>query len=156
MHSWQKKQKLVAIKHTFNHNEKLKSKKFTDLLFKKGEAFYSFPFRVVYLQKTEAIKLPQPVDFALNFPIKFGISVSTKNFKKAVDRNRVKRLSREAWRLHKHLVYTTAIEKKVELGLFFIYTQKEILNFDEIEKAVIKAIEKLNKIIANFSTTTQL
>jgi ribonuclease P protein component len=141
----------LATKNTFNHHEKLKSKKLTELLFKKGEAFFSFPYRVVYLQKTDAIKLPQPVDFAPSYPIKFGVSVSTKNFKRAVDRNSVKRLTREAWRLQKQAVYDTANSNNIQLGIFFIYTQKEIATFTDIEAAVAKAIEKLQKIIVTKS-----
>jgi ribonuclease P protein component len=140
----------VPHKNTFTSHEKLKSKKFTELLFKKGAALYSFPFRVVYLQKTATIKLPQPVDFVADFPIKFGVSVSTKNFKRAVDRNRVKRLTREAWRLQKQQLYEIAKKHNVQIGVFFVYTQKEILSQSEISIAVQKAIKKLSQIIAAF------
>lgn len=137
----------MAIRHTFQHNEKLKSKKFIDLLFKQGKSFHCFPFRVTYLQNEPSFDLPESKSFLPAFPIKFGISVSTKNFKKATDRNKIKRLAREAWRLQKHVAYQLAKEHEMELGIFLIYTQKEILTFAEIEKAVEKLIDKLQKIM---------
>jgi ribonuclease P protein component len=133
--------------YTFNHNEKLKSKKLIELLFKEGKAFHSFPYRVVYLQNSTGIKLPESKTFVSGFPIKFGVSVGTKNFGKAVDRNRVKRLTREAWRLHKHHCYEKAISADIQLAIFFIYTQKEILSFAEVEKGILNAIKKLNEMI---------
>jgi ribonuclease P protein component len=141
------------VSYTFNHNEKLKSKKLIELLFKEGKAFHSFPYRVVYLQNSTNIKIPESKSFVSAFPIKFGISVGTKNFGKAVDRNRVKRLTREAWRLHKHICYEKASSADIQLAVFFIYTQKEILSFVEVEKAIINAIKKLNEIIEKGLTT---
>ncbi len=134
---------------TFNHNEKLKSKKLIDLLFEQGKSFHCFPYRVVYLFNEVSFKIPESKDFVDNYPIKFGVSVAKKNFKKAVDRNRVKRITREAWRLQKDSCYVVARHKNVALGVFFMYTQKEILSYNEVEKSIEKSIRKLNEIIIN-------
>ena len=76
--------------YTLGKNERLKSRKLIEQLFKKGISFSIFPLRVVYLQtgyNADAIKV--------------GFTVSTKYFKKAVDRNRIKRQMKEAYRLQK-------------------------------------------------------
>jgi ribonuclease P protein component len=145
----------VVIKNTFNHNEKLKSKKLIDLLFKQGKSFHCFPYRVVYLFNDASFKIPTYKDFVENYPIKFGVSVSKKNFKKAVDRNRVKRITREAWRLQKLDCYKIAVEKNVQLGIFFMYTQKELEPYDIVEKAMSKAIKKLIQIIIEADAALQ-
>lgn len=76
---------------TFNKKEKLKSKKLIDQLFTEGQSVSAYPLRLVYLRTT----------FADNIVAKTGVSVSKRNFKTAVDRNRIKRLLREAYRLNK-------------------------------------------------------
>ncbi|MGS2762525.1 ribonuclease P protein component [Sinomicrobium sp. M5D2P9] len=78
----------------FPKEEKLKSKKRIEKLFSEGKSVSRFPLRLVYA-RTE---LPETVK------IQTAVSVSKRNFKKAVDRNRIKRLLREAYRLNKHQV----------------------------------------------------
>jgi ribonuclease P protein component len=136
----------VIIKYTFNHNEKLKSKKLIDLVFKQGNSFHSFPYRTIYLPYKVEMGIPEAVGFTKDFPVKFGISVSTRNFKKAVDRNKIKRMSREIWRLHKHLIYEKFLEKNIQIAVFYIYTQKEILPYDDLEKGILQGISKLIKL----------
>ena len=79
------------LNFTFNKKEKLKSKKLIDQLFTEGQSVSAYPLRLVYLRTT----------FADNIVAKTGVSVSKRNFKTAVDRNRIKRLLREAYRLNK-------------------------------------------------------
>ncbi|MFH4963851.1 ribonuclease P protein component [Gaetbulibacter sp. M235] len=79
------------MKFTFNKKEKLKSKKLIDTLFSQGKSVSAFPLRLVYIS----------TEFDDNVMFKTGVSVSKKHFKRAVDRNRIKRLMREAFRLHK-------------------------------------------------------
>ena len=83
--------KSVLLKYTYPKNEKLKSKKLIDQLFSEGQSVSTFPLRLVYLSIT----------FDDTVLAKTGVSVSKKNFKNAVDRNRIKRLLREAYRLNK-------------------------------------------------------
>jgi ribonuclease P protein component len=100
----------------------------------------------MYLEHQANMKIPEAVGFVKNYPVKFGISVSTKHFKRAVDRNRVKRISREAWRLHKQDLYSSLLEQDRNFAIFFIYTQKEILTYTEVEKGMTKAIQKLKNL----------
>lgn len=83
------------MKFTLGKEERLKSRKLIERLYTEGKSVKVFPFRIVYLQ-TEHIS---------NFPAQVGVSVPKRNFKRAVDRNRIKRLMREAYRLNKYIVY---------------------------------------------------
>lgn len=76
-------------------------------------------------------------------PLKFGVGASTRSFKKAVDRNRIKRLTREAWRLQKNELQQQLLEQNRELDVFFIYIGKELPDFNEVSAQVKAAIKKL-------------
>ena len=100
-----------------------------------GSSFSNFPFRVLYifLEKNSA-------------PLQTGFAVSGKNFKKAVDRNRIKRLMREAYRLQKNnLTYTLKTHRKY-LSVFFVYTGNEIPEYNDVSEKMQSALKRLNKI----------
>jgi len=75
-------------------------------------------------------------------PVRTGFSVPKKKFKKAVERNRVKRLLREAWRLQKQELYQTVPAEK-QLHIFFLYTAAERPDFSSINSAMQKAVSRL-------------
>ena len=75
--------------------------------------------------------------------LQFGAGVSSKIFKKAVDRNRVKRLIREAYRLQKISLQEKLAEKNIQLNLFFIYTGNELPVYKEVFDKTGKVLEKL-------------
>ena len=79
--------------------------------------------------------------------VQFGVGVSSKNFKKAVDRNRIKRLAREAYRLQKNLLEDPLKENKKSLSLFFIYTQKELPDYKTVYDKTSLILNKLVKTI---------
>ena len=83
------------MKNSYSNKEKLKSKKTIERLFKDGDSVSEFPLRLVFLETS----------FDDDSHIKTAVSVSKKHFKTAVDRNRVKRLMREAYRLNKHIYF---------------------------------------------------
>ena len=83
------------MKYSYSKKEKLKSKKTIELLFKEGDSVSEFPLRLVFLETS----------FDDGSQIKTAVSVSKKHFKTAVDRNNVKRLMREAYRLNKHIYF---------------------------------------------------
>jgi ribonuclease P protein component len=121
---------------TLGKDERLKSRKQIELLFSEGKKFSISPFRIYYLFNAPA-----------NPPLQFGVGVSNKNFKKAVDRNRIKRLVREAWRLQKLPLQQKLNEKKEQLNIFFIYTGKEIPDYPEVVDKIKKILDKLNNIL---------
>ena len=126
---------------TFTIAERLKSRRMIGSLFTgTGEqAFLAYPLRVVWL--------PFPDHFFPTPTAKIQVMVSApkKQFKTANARNRIKRLVREAWRLHKHEYYQQVPEDKAPIALLLMYIAKEELTFAEIEAGVVKAIRKLLK-----------
>jgi ribonuclease P protein component len=119
---------------TLGKNERLKSRKLIEQLFKEGKSFAVNPFRIYVLIGDSSVT-----------EIKFGVGVSTKNFKKAVDRNRVKRLVREAYRLQKNESLQNLRGKNIRLSLFFIYTGKELPLYKEVYDKMTIALQKINK-----------
>jgi ribonuclease P protein component len=126
----------VAKQFTLGKNERLKSRKSIEQLFNEGKKIVVASFRVLYLISQSADKVS----------LLFSVGVSAKNFKKAVDRNRVKRLTREAYRLQKNDLQKKIEAKSIQLNVFFIYTGKELPEYDEVYKKVGLILNKLDKI----------
>ena len=113
-------------KFTFTREERLK--KDIQELFDKGSSFYLFPFKVFFM--------PHPDQAYPHHQVL--ISVSKRNFKRAVDRNLIKRRMREAYRLQKH-----EIPGSHPLRIGFIYSHKEILLFSEMKTKLLRTFSKL-------------
>jgi len=87
-----------------------------------------------------------PVDQPANkYPVQVGFSASTRKFPHAVDRNRVKRLTRECWRLQKQEFYDVLSRQSKQLALFFIYTDKKIAPFATLHGKISVILKKLEK-----------
>ncbi|SDG46366.1 ribonuclease P protein component [Chitinophaga filiformis] len=87
-----------------------------------------------------------PVDQPVNkYPVQVGFSASTRKFPHAVDRNRVKRLTRECWRLQKQEFYDVLSRQSKQLALFFIYTDKKIAPFATLHGKISVILKKLEK-----------
>lgn len=126
---------------SFSKNEKLCSKKNIQTVFEKGEKFTSYPFFFVYILSNEPVQTS----------VKVLISVSKKKFKRAVDRNRIKRLCRESYRLNKNILYDNMNEKAREVHLTIHYIANTELPFDTIHKNMQKALTQLvNEVNKNF------
>jgi ribonuclease P protein component len=87
-------------------------------------------------------------DIGNAFPVQAGFGVSSRTFSKAADRNRIKRLGREAWRLQKHDLYLTLKENNRYIHLFFVYTSREILTYQEISDKMNLIVKRLRKELA--------
>ncbi len=122
----------VLMRFTFKKEEKLKSRKLIEQLFKKGSSLSEFPLRMVYLK----------VDHTTNYPVQASFSVSKRKFKKAVDRNRIKRLMRESYRLHKHTLYKNIEDKHV---IMFTYIDEKEHKYVDIEEKMIHLLKKFVK-----------
>lgn len=121
----------MAKQFTLGKTERLKSRKIIERLFSEGKNFSLPPFRVYYLE-----------GIASASPLQFGVGVSSKNFKKAVERNRIKRMTREAWRTQN--LPLQAREKYLQV--FLIYTARKIPEFAEVREKLEKIINKLTQI----------
>ena len=75
-----------------------------------------------------------------------GIGVSSRHFKKAVDRNRIKRLMREAWRLQKNELQESLIKNNKTISVFILYTGKELPAYNLVFEKFTNIINRLIKI----------
>jgi ribonuclease P protein component len=137
---------------TFKRHEKLKSRKLTEALFKTGKSFNVFPFRIVYLISEKGFNVPAGKAFQPGYPVQFGTGAGTRHFKKAVDRNRIKRLIREAWRLQKQSLYETALKQECQLAVFFMFIDKTVPEYNRVFEKMNTAISKLQQVITEKDT----
>ncbi len=119
---------------SYPKDEKLKSKKIIDLLFSEGKSVSKYPLRLVYIAH----------DFDENVPLKMGVSVSKKYFKKAVDRNYFKRVLRESYRLNKQLLVN---QLDAKYCCMFFYQTKERLSYQEINEKTTQLFEKFTTVL---------
>lgn len=133
-------------RYTLGKKDKLKSRKAIEQIFKEGKSFSLFPFRVLYLLQAPACSLKKNT-------LQTAFSVSKKHFKKAVDRNRIKRLIREAWRLQKNILEEKINTRNNNLTVFIIYTGNELPEYELIFEKMTAVIKRLLKIV-NETTDT--
>ncbi|CAA0155765.1 ribonuclease P protein component [Tenacibaculum maritimum] len=115
------------MKFTLGKEERLKSKKLIGRLYSEGKSVKIFPLRMVYLQ----------ANHTSNFPAQIGVSVPKRNFKKAVHRNRIKRLLRETYRKQKYTVYNSLNEPYV---FMISYLAKDEWAYSDIERKMDKLL----------------
>ena len=131
---------------TYHKLDKLKSRKQTQHLFSTGQAITIFPIRLIYTIEPIATALEMGSPAGL---LQAGVGVPSRTFRKAVQRNRVKRLLREAYRLEKPNFLNQAALDNKRVNLFFLYTDASVLTQVEIQAKVKEAlallVTKLNK-----------
>lgn len=118
--------------YSLSKSERLSSKTLLEELIKSELSFVKYPFRIVL----KASSLPG------EYPARIAISVSKKKFKRAVKRNRVKRLVREAYRLNKPEFYKQ-IPSGHTVDILFIYLDQNLPVYLKIEKAIKSALQKI-------------
>ena len=115
---------------SFPKKEKLKRKKLFEQLFAEGKGISNYPVKLIYLRTA----LPEDVRFQA------GVTVSKRNFKKAVHRNRIKRLLREGYRLNKHLLFNNI---EGNFAFLFLYIGKEMPQYHQVETSMKAILYKL-------------
>ncbi len=121
---------------TFQRAERLKSRKVIEQLFKQGQSFAHYPLRLVWTVMEERQS---------DFPAQFALTVPKKKFKKAVHRNRLRRLMRESYRLTKHRLYDALQDEEKQVALLVIYTGQGMMTFAEIETAMQQMLRRFVK-----------
>ena len=116
---------------TYSKKEKLKSKKLIEALFENGQSVSAFPLRLMYLPST----------FKDGVVAKTGVSVSKRHFKKAVDRNRIKRLMREAYRLGKASYFNNM---SASYAFMILYVGKDKPTLTHVETRMKLLFEKFS------------
>ncbi len=132
------------MKASFPKSERLCKKSDFNTLFSEGNSYTHYPFKVYYLF------LP-----SLNPEIKVAFSVSTKKFKRAVDRNYIKRIFREAYRKNKFVLHE--IIHKQSIWLTFVYLSNNRLPYSQFEKEFCIILQKIKELYlsneSNYQTT---
>jgi len=141
-----------SLRHTFPSAERLKSRKLIEAIFRSGKTFSVFPFRVFYIWEDAAGQAPagpfqagQPLAGGRPpavQPVQVGVGATKRNFKRAVDRNRIKRLLREGYRLQKELLDKPPMGKG--LRVFVLYTGKDLPEFPLVLEKMAVILKKLN------------
>lgn len=124
-----------AAKHTLGKAEKLKSQKIIDNLFNEGKAVSHNGFTLVYLF----------IPLHTIYPAQVSFSVPKRNFKHAHDRNRIKRLLREAYRLNKHPLYAMLATQHQQIAMMWVYKGRSLPDYETVTKEVLYCLGKLVK-----------
>lgn len=123
----------MNTKNTFPKKEHLCGEIRINHLFTEGKAFIAYPLRVMYsINKTPSTEV-----------VKIMVTVPKKRFKRAVKRNRIKRLMRESYRLNKHSLYELCNEHNISLQIAFGYVSDTEADFVEIQEKMRKALARI-------------
>jgi ribonuclease P protein component len=121
------------MNQTFCKDERLCKKILIKKLFNEGEKRFYYPFRVFLL------KFPLPG----KYPVQLLISVPKSLFKRSVDRNKIKRYIREAYRKNKYLIYEPLERNQDQMLLCLTYTAKEIISYELMARKIIIILQRL-------------
>ena len=151
-------------RHTLSKTERLKSYKRIRILFAQGQKFKVFPLVVYYLLRDENVEEVEgglerlrevnPVERVEGVEVvegllQMGVSVGKRHFKRAVDRNLLKRRIREAYRKQKLELKETLMASGISMDIFFVYSNARISDYKEIELAMQQGLtillEKVKK-----------
>ena len=147
----------LTILENFRKEEHLTGRKKFEELIKTGFSFYIFPFRVILTlaehpeslsdnepdKSNPSSKAPKRKNI---FPAHLGISVAKKKFSSSVDRNRIKRLIREAYRkIKEEEFYPKLKEKKIICDLLLIYTHNKLPEYKVIDQKIRLVLKKIER-----------
>jgi ribonuclease P protein component len=118
---------------TFGRAERLKSRKQIEELVKEGSSLNADPLRMIWKESSVSQK----------GSVTATVAVSKRNFKRAVDRNKLKRRMREAYRLNKEELFSTLQQKEKKISLMFFHVSKQLSAYESIEDGMKNVLQKL-------------
>ncbi len=121
------------MRFTFKKEERLYGHAALENVYTNGKHLHNNAIKIIY---TEVPPSDQPA-------CRVVFSVPKRSFKKAVDRNLIKRRMREVYRHHKHVLYQHLAEKQKHIHIYLIYSSKQIISFDELQENLIQALQIL-------------
>jgi ribonuclease P protein component len=119
-------------RYNFPKEERLKRALEITALFESGTSFLVYPLKIVWMKGEPSAESPVSVAF----------TVSKRNFRHAVLRNRIKRIMREAYRLNRRLPVGEQRDKR--LLVVFVYIARELLPYSNVSKSMSIALKRLN------------
>lgn len=134
---------ITPLKNTFKQEEKIKSSLKIKEVLDGGTSFKKYPILAFLL----------PIDFQTEslYPVQVAFTVSKKKFKRAVDRNKIKRYMRETYRTQKKEFYKN-LPHEQQFRIVFVYIGKQIESFQFIEKRMKLILEKIEQHETNSNT----
>ena len=139
---------------TYQKADKLKSRKQTQFLFSKGQSMNAFPIKLIYtIESANDLSADYSIaEIISKGVLQAGVGAPSRTFRKAVARNKVKRLLREGYRLEKPaFLSSTALQGK-RVNLFFLYTDATILSQLEIQEKIKQLLTRLSEKLKDIST----
>jgi ribonuclease P protein component len=121
------------MRFTFKKEERLYGNAVLNTVYNNGKYIQTDFVKIIYIEIQKGNSPPCRVVF----------SVPKRSFKKAVERNLLKRRMREIYRNHKHILYTDLNEKEKNIHICIIYLSKEIISFDQLKDNMLKALKTL-------------
>jgi ribonuclease P protein component len=125
----------ASMRFTFSKNERLSSRKILTELFEKGKSIVVSPFRVSFFKTV----------LSSSSPVQIAFSVPVKNFRQAVDRNRIKRQMREVYRKNKSSVYALLESQKIQCAMMIVFIGKVKPSFEEVEQKLKLTLLRLEE-----------
>lgn len=116
---------------TFKKEERLCSRQLIDRLYNEGHRLMAFPYSVQWMK--------------VDGPCQVMIVAPKRKFHHAVDRNRVRRLTRECYRLRKHILYQFLDEHGISIVFSMIYIHNEIMPYEQLGHKMDKLLAALEK-----------
>lgn len=120
--------------YTFRKKERLKSNIKIQSLLSGGHSLSSFPIKIFW----------ETVSDKQNIPIQVAVSVPKKKFRRAIDRNLLKRRIREAYRLNKALICDPLAERDLGLRMIILYLSDEFISFERLETSMRDLFRKIS------------
>lgn len=121
------------VAQTFRKGERLCSKLLTDQLFANHRSLFVHPFKLLWME----------TELQGDYPAQVLVTASKKHYKKAVDRNYIKRLLREAYRKNKASLYDILHQQKKQVALAILCVNREKLSYADTEEKIVLLLQKL-------------
>jgi ribonuclease P protein component len=128
---------MPAIRQTFSKDERLRSRKLIEKIIEEGKSIHQAPFRLSWTV----------TELKSAFPAQLAIAVPKRFFKRAVDRNRIKRLIREAYRKNKSGIYSLLRSKEMQCALLVVFNGRNVPLYDEVEKKLLITLHRFEETI---------
>ena len=132
---------MTAQRQTFSRDERLRSRKLIEKIITSGKSIHVTPFRFSWTL----------TELNTSYPVQLAISVPKRFFKKAVHRNRIKRLVREVYRKNKSGLYALLKSRNIQCALLVVFNGRKVPEYEEVEKKFLITLQRFEETILKTS-----